>query len=74
MTTVATDSRWTPDAIKELRKRLRLRQDEFAALLRYDRRQSVSDLETGLTTPSGSVTALLDIIDDHDGWPGRPTP
>jgi DNA-binding transcriptional regulator YiaG len=71
MLTVA-DTRWTPDTIKALRKRLRLRQDEFALLLGYgERRQSVSDLETGKTSPTGTVNVLLDIIDAHDGLPSR---
>ena len=71
MTLVATSSRWTPQEIKALRKRLRLRQDELAEMLGYNRRQSVSDLETGESEVSGSVAVLLDIIDAHDGLPTR---
>ena len=71
MLDVATEPRWSPDAIRTLRKRLRLRQEEFAEMLGYDRRQSVSDLETGTSRPSGSVEVLLDLIDSHDGLPSR---
>lgn len=73
MPLVSTDApAWTPDRIKALRRRLRLRQDEFAHLLGYgDRRQSVSDLERGETKPTGTVTVLLDLIDQFDGLPSR---
>ena len=72
MSLVATDSRWTKEKIKALRKRLCLRQDELAEMLGYGaRRQSVSDLETGKTSPTGTVNVLLDIIDAHDGLPTR---
>lgn len=73
MTTVATPVRWTPDAIRDLRKRLRMTQEEMARQLGYGRSRSIGDLEKGRSEPSGSVQVLLDIIDANDGLPRKPS-
>ena len=65
---------WPGDKIRALRKRLALDQVRFAALFGYSRGATVSDWERDKERPTPPVLALLDIIDGHDGWPGRPTP
>lgn len=72
MTTVAADTReWTGDEIRDLRKRLRFNQEEFAELLGLSRSRSVGDLEKGRTRATGAVAVLLDLIDQYDGLPSR---
>ena len=61
--TMAKRKTWTPEEIRALRNSLRLNQTDFADRLGYERRQTVTDLETGLYAPSGPVRRLLDVLE-----------
>ncbi len=54
---------WSPEEIKSFRKRLNLYQKDFAALLRV-RREYIVLLEKGVRSPSDTMKALLDCLED----------
>lgn len=56
---------WTPQEIKEFRKRLNLLQKDFAKLLRVTREYIVY-LEKGVRTPSDTMKALLDCLEEKE--------
>ena len=62
---------WTPDRIKALRERLSLNQSAFADALGLSRTASISDLETGRTSATGTLARLLDAISSHGPNVGR---
>lgn len=62
---------WTPDRIKALRERLGLTQTAFAEAIGLSRHASVSDLETGRTSATGTLARLLDAISSYGPNVGR---
>lgn len=57
--------KWTPEEIKDFRKRLNLYQRDFALLLGVTDRY-VSMLEKGVRTPSKTMKALLDCLEEKE--------
>lgn len=57
--------RWTPKEIKAFRQRLTLYQKDFAAMLRVTE-QYVCNLEKGVRTPSKTMEALLDCLEQEE--------
>lgn len=55
--------KWTPEAIRALRKRLGMTQEKFSKALGYSRRISVTELERGSYGPSGPARLLLDMLE-----------
>ena len=55
--------KWTPERIKQLRKRLGLTQQKFADKLGYARRETVAELESGKFAPNKQAQILLDMIE-----------
>jgi len=55
---------WTPEDIKEFRKRLSLYQKEFAQLIGVTERYVIY-LEKGLRQPSMTLKILLDILEER---------
>lgn len=55
--------KWTPEAIRALRKRLGMTQKAFADELGYSRYISVTELERGDYSPSGPAQRLLDMLE-----------
>lgn len=53
---------WTPEEIRDFRKRLGLLQKEFAVMLRVTR-QYVCYMEAGDKNPGGTMKALLDCLE-----------
>lgn len=62
---------WTPVNIRLLRLHLGETQEQFAARIGLERRQTVHDWETGKRNPSGPVRKLLDIIAEDNGFTER---
>lgn len=56
---------WTPEQIKEFRKRLGLYQKDLASLLGVTV-QYVCNLEKGVRTPSNIVRALLSCLEEKE--------
>jgi DNA-binding transcriptional regulator YiaG len=54
---------WTPEQIKDFRKRLNLYQKDFALLLGVTQRYVIY-LEKGVRTPSKTMKALLDCLEE----------
>ena len=54
---------WTPERIRQLRKRLKLSQSEFAERLGYTRYQTVSDFERGERPAPRRTILLLDMLE-----------
>jgi len=61
---------WTPDEIKDFRQRLNLYQKDFAALLRVTV-QYVCNLERGVRSPSNTMKALLDCLEEKENEKGK---
>ncbi len=57
--------KWTPKEIKDFRTRLNLYQKDFALLLRVTR-EYVIYLEKGVRTPSDTMRALLDCLEENE--------
>ena len=62
---------WNPDRIKALRTSLGLSQSDFADALGLSRTASVTDLEKGNSTATGSTARMLDAIEAHGPNVGR---
>jgi len=61
---------WTPEQIKTFRKGLNLLQRDFALLLRVTR-EYVVHLERGDRTPSDTMRALLDCLEQKENEKGK---
>ena len=57
--------RWTPDRIRQLRKRLGLTQAEFADELGYKRYQTISEFENGEREPPATTQKVLDAMHER---------
>jgi DNA-binding transcriptional regulator YiaG len=63
---------WTPNEIKEFRKRLNLYQKDFALMLRVTL-QYVCNLEKGVRNVSNPMKALLDCLEQKEKEKGKVT-
>lgn len=61
---------WTAEEIKGFRQRLNLYQKDFAAILRVTV-QYVCNLEKGVRTPSNTMKALLDLLEEKENEKGK---
>jgi len=61
---------WTPEDIKGFRQRLSLYQKDFAVLLRVTV-QYVCNLEKGVRSPSNTMRALLDLLEEKENEKGK---
>jgi DNA-binding transcriptional regulator YiaG len=68
-TLLLTMKEWTPEQIKDFRKRLNLYQKDFALLLRVTRHY-IGYLEKGVRTPSNTMKALLDCLEEKEKGKG----
>ena len=57
---------WDADAVRELRSRMRLTQQQMARRLGI-RQQTVSEWETGLYAPKGASVTLLRMVSEESG-------
>ena len=57
---------WDADAVRELRSRMRLTQQQMARRLGI-RQQTVSEWETGLYAPRGASVTLLRMVSEESG-------
>ena len=56
---------WTPETIRELRRRLKLTQREFADRLGVARQQTIALWEGGHNKPQRMATKLLNELDER---------
>lgn len=61
---------WTPEQIKDFRKRLNVIQKDFASMLRVTR-EYVVYLEKGVRSPSDTMRALLDCLEEKENEKGK---
>jgi DNA-binding XRE family transcriptional regulator len=61
---------WTPEAIKDFRKRLSLTQKDFAELVGV-RRQYVNYIEKGVKQPGKTLKILLTVLEQIEKEKGR---
>jgi len=61
---------WTPEQIKDFRKRLNLYQKDFGALLGVTR-EYVGYLERGVRRPSRTLKALLNCLERQENEKGK---
>lgn len=57
--------KWTKERIKKLRLMLGKKQDEFAAILGFNHKQRISELENGKRQPSKKTILLLDSLESY---------
>ena len=62
---------WIPENIRLLRLHIGETQEQFAARLGLERRQTVHDWEAGKRNPSGTARKLMDIIASDYGFTER---
>jgi len=62
--------RWTPEEIKDFRKRLGLYQKDFAEIIGV-RRQYVNYLEKGVKRPGKTLKILLTVLEQNEKEKGR---
>lgn len=68
--TMVCMKQWTPEEIKSFRQRQKLYQKDFADILRVTV-QYVCNLEKGVRSPSNTMKALLDLLEEKENEKGK---